>query len=125
MKRSGQLLLAVCFTMLSACVGPSGRIAPIPLDRRVDDAPAIQTRLQLKETFVFNVGVTRYMLPYGPYYPDGQDERGIYYRAPIPIARRGFLGAESLVLEGWCAGVQDTLRARGDRQGAVLGCKRA
>ena len=66
----------------------------------MDNAPAIQTRLQLKETYTFNAGFTLYMLPYGIYYPEGQDGGGIYYRAPIPIVRRGFFGADSFVHGG-------------------------
>lgn len=113
MMRSLQLILVLLLPVLSACLGPARHIAPIAPERTVDNAPAIQTRLQLKETYIFNVGLRRYMLPYGPYYPEGQDQRGIYYRAPIPIVRRGLFGGESLIPGGiyvpmdvaWSAGL--------------------
>jgi hypothetical protein len=113
MIRSLHVLLVASLFVLSACLGPTRHIAPIPPERTVDNAGAIQTRLQLKETYTFNRGFTVYMLPYGPYYPEGQDQRGIYYRAPIPIVRRGLFGGESLIRGGiyvptdmtWSAGL--------------------
>ena len=101
MIRSVRLLLFLSgLTGLCTCAGPSTRIAPIPRDRRVDEVLAIRTRIKLKETYVFNVGATLYVLPYGPYLPEGQDDKGIYYRAPIPIVTRGWLGSEALVQGG-------------------------
>ncbi len=67
MRRSLRLLPVLLLLVLSACLGPARHIAPIPPERTVDNAAAIQTRLQLKETYTFNIGFTVYMLPYGPY----------------------------------------------------------
>ena len=66
----------------------------------MDGVPAIRTRINLKETYVFNAGVNLYVLPYGRYLPEGQDDKGIYYSAPNPVVTRGWLGREALVQGG-------------------------
>ena len=65
-----------------------------------------RTVFVLKETYTAGVMGSEYILPYGLYSPEGQDKNGIYYKAPIPLRKRGLLGGllslrrESLVEGG-------------------------
>jgi len=86
--------------LLGGCVGPTERPQPLPATPRHDPP-----RLVLKETYTIGVWGAEYLLPYGSYEVEAVDERGVYYRAPIPLKKRGLFGGafsskESLVEGG-------------------------
>jgi len=94
MKRMHWLCVPLCAlsVMLSACATPSGHPVAIAEDSRIGVERALDTRLVLKETYIAGVGGSEDLLPYGEYAPEGEDEGGIYYKAPIPLKKRGLLG---------------------------------
>lgn len=98
MKQLFRLIIIIVFGFYGCY--PANRISLIQPERQLDDICAINTRVVVLQSYAFNVGFTIYHLPYGNYYPEGQDENGIYYRAPIPIVATGFSGTEEFVQSG-------------------------
>lgn len=99
MKRLCKLIIIITLFSFNGCY-PANRISPIHPEHRLDDINSMNTRIVLLRSFTFNVGLTNYHLPHGNYYPEGQDERGIYYRAPMPIVTTGFSDEKKLVQSG-------------------------
>jgi hypothetical protein len=100
MTRKGDFLLTLAVSVVVGCVGPTRE--PIPLAPK---SAAANRHLILKETYIAGVRGAEYLLPYGSYRAEASDERGVYYRAPIPIKKRGLFGGalptgESLVEGG-------------------------
>ena len=79
------LLLVAAVSL--GCVGPSGKLSPLGVD-----SPALGSQLILDETYIAGIGIYEYLLPYGSYSAESEDERGVYYRSPIPVKRRGLFG---------------------------------
>ena len=99
MKRLLSIIIITSVVSFYGCY-PANRISLIQPERRLDDINAINTRVVLLQSFSFNVGLTIYTLPYGDYYPEGQDERGIYYRAPIPVKINELSGENKFIQSG-------------------------
>jgi hypothetical protein len=99
MSRLWKLVIIVSLLGFHGCY-PANRISPIQPEHRLDDIAAMNTRVVLLQSYTFNVGLTYYHLPYGNYYPEGQDERGIYYRAPNPVISSGYSGKKKLIQSG-------------------------
>jgi hypothetical protein len=53
---------------------------------------ASKTVFVLDETYISETGGIEYVLAYGTYRFEGQDKNGIYYKAPIPLKKRGMFG---------------------------------
>jgi hypothetical protein len=95
-----RVLVTLLVLTLLSCVGPTRE--PIPL---APESPTANNHLVLDQTYIAGVNGAEYLLPYGSYQAEGSDKRGIYYRAPIPIKKRGLFGGalspdESLVEGG-------------------------
>lgn len=99
MKQLCKLIIITSILSFYGCY-PANRISLIQPERKLDDINAMNTRVVLSESYTFNVGLTSYHLPKGNYYPEGQDKRGIYYRAPIPIVAKGLSDEKKYVESG-------------------------
>lgn len=86
------LFLFSALVVLSGCVGPSSHPAPIAEGRLIGGMEASKTVFLLNETYTAGVMGSEYILPYGEYSAEGQDKKGIYYKAPIPLKKRGLFG---------------------------------
>lgn len=99
-------LLFLASSLLWGCATPSGHPEPVAADSRIGGMEASKTVFVLKKTYTAGVMGSEYILPYGLYSPEGQDKNGIYYKAPIPLRKRGLFGGllslrrESLVEGG-------------------------
>ena len=118
MKQICKLIIIVSLLSFYGCY-PANRISLIQPERKLDDINAMNTRVVLLQSYYFNVGLTKYHLPYGKYYPEGQDERGIYYRAPIPVITTGFSGENKIVQSGIY--LQGTLTANANANDIDIG----
>jgi len=99
LKRLLSIIIITSVLSLYGCY-PANRISLIQPDRRIDDVNAMNTRVVLLQSFSFNVGLIIYTLPFGEYYPEGQDYMGIYYRAPIPIKINELSGEKKFIQSG-------------------------
>ena len=99
MKQLCRMIIIISILSFYGCY-PANRISLIQPERKLDDINATNTRVVLSQSYSFNVGLTIYTLPYGFYYPEGQDERGIYYRAPIPIKINELSGEKKFIQSG-------------------------
>lgn len=105
LNKKRRSIFIILFVMgLSACVTPSGRPVPIAPDRTAEDRVISEKRLVLKETYIAGVMGAEYILPHGVYRPEGKDEDGIYFKAPIRIKKRGLFRG---LLFPWTKGMVD------------------
>ena len=90
--RCGRLQIAAWAafaSLLAGCFGPAFKgMTPLTPERHVGADRASDMRLFLLRDF--DMGA--YYLPPGIYDPDGQDNRGIYFKAPAPMQERLMLG---------------------------------
>jgi hypothetical protein len=81
--------------LLTGCIGPTGEPVPLPREHAVAGG-----RFVLDQTYIATMGGVVYTLPYGPYAAEAADERGTYYRAPIPIKTVSIFSGKSLAEGG-------------------------
>lgn len=99
MKLLCKIIIIVSILSSFGCY-PANRISLIQPECKLEDINAMNTRVVLSQSYSFNVGLKVYHLPDGNYYPEGQDERGIYYKAPVPVVTKGFSGEKEYVQSG-------------------------
>jgi hypothetical protein len=86
------LFLLAAIILFSGCAIPSSHPGPLVPGTQIHGMEASKTVFVLDQTYISETGGIEYVLPYGTYRPEGQDKNGIYYKAPIPLKKRGMFG---------------------------------
>jgi hypothetical protein len=86
------LFLFAAIIVFSGCATPSSNPGPLVPGTQINGMEASNTVFVLDETYIAGTGGIEYVLPYGTYCPEGQDKNGIYYKAPVPLKKRGMFG---------------------------------